>query len=327
MQSIFHFTPIYKERPWGGQKITTLGRLLEPGKKIGESWEIADLPESESVISRGIWKGQSLRWLLEEHGTEIMGRPWSRSRRFPLLVKILDAKERLSLQVHPPADKCHTQGELPKTELWYLLSAASEASIIAGFKPGVSRERFERVLKMISKGDDPAGLAAHMDQMLHRILVKADSAMFIPAGRLHAIDAGCLILEIQSSSDTTFRAYDWGRVGLDGKPRTLHLEQTFESTHIDDVEPACVSVDPSAASQVLGSCEHFKVELLQLKQPTTLNYNGPAILSVVKGKARITGPYRERELLHCAETVLLGCHSFQIEAEETPAKVLMSSRF
>jgi mannose-6-phosphate isomerase len=225
------FQPIFKERVWGGRELEKLyGKKLPPGAVIGESWEISDRPGDESVIANGQFAGKNLRWLMENHSTEILGgaKP-ATGNRFPLLCKILDAREKLSLQVHPPADKAaEIKGE-PKTEMWFIADAAPGASLYVGLKRGVTRAEFE---KKISDGS--------VADCFHRVPVRAGDTMFLPSGRVHAIGDGLVIFEIQQNSDTTYRVFDWNRVGLDGKPRELHIVQSLASIDFNDFEPKLV---------------------------------------------------------------------------------------
>jgi len=232
------FQPIFQERIWGGRKIADLyGKALPPGKLIGESWEIVDRPEAQSVVASGPLKGLTLEMLMKKHRAEMLGpaQP-SGSGRFPVLVKILDARETLSLQVHPPRKVADRIGGEPKTELWYIAHAEGDACIYTGLKKGTTRQDFEK--KMVE--GSIAGFC-------HRQRVRAGDAMFLPSGRLHAIGAGTVIFEIQQNSDTTFRVFDWNRPGLDGKARQLHLPESLASIDFDDCEPALLKAAPDPA--------------------------------------------------------------------------------
>jgi mannose-6-phosphate isomerase len=228
------FEPRFKERIWGGRALQTLyGKALPDGLPIGEAWEIADRPGDESVIANGAFAGRTLRWLIKQHSRDLLGSASpSADGRFPLLCKILDARETLSLQVHPPPRASHL-GD-PKTEMWYIASAAPGAELYVGLKRGVTREEFEKAIKHGGVAD-----------CLHRVPVQAGDSMFLPSGRVHAIGGGLVIFEIQQNSDTTFRVFDWNRTGLDGRPRDLHVAESLESIDFDDVEPSLVQAVPS----------------------------------------------------------------------------------
>jgi len=207
MREVLQFQPIYQERVWGGRRLQTLlGRELPPGPPIGESWEIVDRPEAQSRVRGGRFGGTTLRELIEHHSAEVMGPAWKASAHFPLLVKWLDCSDRLSLQVHPPASVAQSLGGEPKTENWYVAHSAPGASLFVGLKPGVTRAKFARAVA--------AGTA---EKCVNRVSVASGDSVLVRSGQVHAIDAGNLILEIQQNSDTTYRLYDWGRVGLDGK--------------------------------------------------------------------------------------------------------------
>ena len=223
------FQPIFKDRVWGGREMERLyQKKLPPGRPIGESWEISDRPGDISVIANGPLAGKNLRWLMENHRAELLGdaKP-ATGDRFPWLCKILDARERLSLQVHPPAGKAAELKGEPKTEMWFIADAAPGAELFVGFKRGVTRAEFE---KKIETGE--------VAECFHRVSVRVGDAMFLPGGRVHAIGAGLVIFEIQQNSDTTYRLFDWNRVGLDGKPRELHVAQSLASIDFNDFEPA-----------------------------------------------------------------------------------------
>jgi mannose-6-phosphate isomerase len=225
------FQPVFKERIWGGRELERLyGKKLPPGAVIGESWEISDRPGDASVIANGKFAGNDLRWLMENHAAEILGgaQP-AADGRFPLLCKILDAREKLSLQVHPPASKAAELKGEPKTEMWFITDAAPDAGLYVGLKRGVTRAEFE---KKISDGS--------VADCFHHIRVRAGNTMFLPSGRVHAIGDGLVIFEIQQNSDTTYRVFDWNRVGLDGKPRELHVAQSLASIDFNDFEPELV---------------------------------------------------------------------------------------
>jgi mannose-6-phosphate isomerase len=230
----FIFEPIFKERVWGGREIQRLfGKQLPPGAPIGESWEISDRSGDTSVIANGPLAGRDLRWLMENHATDILGGVKSATgNRFPLLCKILDARDRLSLQVHPPANKAAELGGEPKTEMWFIADAAPGAELYVGLKHGVTRAEFE---KKIQDGS--------VAECFHRVSVKAGDSMFLPSGRVHAIGAGLVIFEIQQNSDTTYRVFDWNRVGLDGKPRELHVAESLASIDFGDFEPKLVETN------------------------------------------------------------------------------------
>src|SRR6266446_7605377 len=227
------FQPLLKQRVWGGRKLEQLyQKPLPPGVPIGESWEISDRSGDVSSITNGPLAGKDLHWLVEHHRQELLGSTKLQHGRFPLLVKILDAEQKLSLQVHPPPDKAARLGGEPKTEMWYIADAAPGAELFVGLKRGVTRQEFERKITNGTVAD-----------CFHRFTVKAGDAMFLPSGRVHAIGAGLVIFEIQQNSDTTYRVFDWNRLGLDGKPRALHIPESLASINFNDFEPPLLQGD------------------------------------------------------------------------------------
>jgi mannose-6-phosphate isomerase len=226
----FTFRPTFKQRVWGGRELERLyHKPLPPGVPIGESWEISDRPDDASIVANGPLAGKDLRWLMERHAADLLGDARPQGGRFPLLVKILDAREKLSLQVHPPAASASALSGEPKTEMWYVAEAAPGAELYVGLKRGITRAEFERRIQ--------AGTVA---ECFHRIGVQTGDAMFLPSGRVHALGAGLVIFEIQQNSDTTYRVFDWNRLGLDGKPRELHIPQSLASIDFSDYEPSLV---------------------------------------------------------------------------------------
>lgn len=268
------FKPLYQDRVWGGRELeTALGRELPPGRPIGESWEIVDRPEAQSVVSRGPLAGMSLREVIERRGAEVMGPDWPADRRFPLLVKWLDCHERLSLQVHPPPEVAARLNGEAKTENWYIAHTVQGAQLIVGLKRGITRPQFEKAV------------ADHtLEQCVHHFPVAVGDSILVQSGQVHAIDAGNLILEIQQNSDTTYRVYDWGRVGLDGKPRQLHIAESLDSILWDSFEPVPVRAAPT--SGVIAESEAFIIRRVVLGAGERLRIAAgeqPRLLSVVSG--------------------------------------------
>jgi mannose-6-phosphate isomerase len=236
------------------------------------------------VIANGPLAGKDLRWLMENHERELLGKAKSANGRFPLLIKILDAQEKLSLQVHPPAHKASELKGEPKTEAWYIADAAPGAELYVGLKEGVTRAEFETKIK--------TGAVA---ECFHRVPVKAGDTMFLPSGRVHAIGSGLVIFEIQQNSDTTYRVFDWNRVGLDKKPRELHVTESLASIDFADFEPGLVSAafkgDEKVKRRSLVNDPLFGIEEFQVKAGAgvELNVEQPWVVAVVKGKLSVTG--------------------------------------
>lgn len=278
------FQPVFKDRIWGGRELERLyHKNIPAGKPIGEAWEISDRPGDASVIANGPLAGKDLRWLMENHATEVLGdaKP-ATAGRFPLLCKILDAREKLSLQVHPPASNAAAMNGEPKTEMWFIADAAPDASLYVGLQRGVTRDEFEKKIADGSVAD-----------CFHRIPVRAGDAMFLPSGRVHAIGDGLVIFEIQQNSDTTYRVYDWNRIGLDGKPRELHIPQSLASIDFNDFEPKLVPAvyrqGPSFKFRQLVEDPLFNVQELSFETAGQLRLAGQflRVIAVTKGALTI----------------------------------------
>jgi mannose-6-phosphate isomerase len=297
------FTPIFKERVWGGRNLERLYHKKLPGSApIGESWEITDRPGDVSVIANGPLAGKDLRWLMENHAADLLGVKAAKTARFPLLIKILDAQDKLSLQVHPPASKAVAMGGEPKTEMWYVAEATPEADLFVGLKHGVTRAEFE---KRISDGS--------VAECFHRIPVKKGDVMFLPSGRVHALGAGNVIFEIQQNSDTTYRVFDWNRVGLDGKPRELHIAQSLESIDFNDFEPRLIgsiySKNAVMKVRVLVDDPLFRVDacLVNRGERFHLSSDGLQIIGLLKGDLEISHEGTRLELTPGEFAMLPAC--------------------
>ena len=275
MQTL-QFIPVYQDRVWGGRWLAEkFGRGLPGENPIGESWEIVDRPEAQSVCTR---TGQTLRQLIRQHSADIMGPLYDPAQPFPILVKWLDCSDRLSLQVHPPARIAKELGGEPKTECWYLADTTPKAALIVGLKRGVTRAQFEQAIEQEA-----------LEPLLHRFPVKPGESILLESGRLHAIDAGNLILEIQQNSDTTYRVYDWGRKGLDGKPRQLHVAQSLKSIDFEDFEPAATPASSGTHETVIANCPLFRIRKRRFNNGEQFGppqQREPIILSVVEGELR-----------------------------------------
>jgi mannose-6-phosphate isomerase len=244
------FEPIFMERVWGGRRLEELyGKKLPANTRIGESWEIVDRPEAQSIVRKGPLRGKTLHELWTNHRSGIFG-DIPDALRFPLLIKLLDAREKLSVQVHPPNELARELGGEAKAEFWYIAAAAANAELYVGVCEGSTRQNFEQALR----GGD---VARHV----HRVPVRTGDAMFLPSGRVHAIGAGNLIVEIQQNSDTTYRVFDWNRLGTNGKPRALHIEESLRCIDFADYEPSLTK----APGETLVRNAHFHVEKWQLE--------------------------------------------------------------
>jgi len=265
------------QRVWGGRELERVyGRVLpELHLPFGESWEIVDRPEEQSVVDRGPLAGATLHELWTEHREEIFG-PGYDHPRFPILIKVIDARDDLSLQVHPTPETIATLGGEPKSEMWFIAHCDPGAKLHVGLKHGVTRERFEQAIAEGTVAD-----------CVHDIQPHPGQSIFIPSGRLHAIGAGFLIHEIQQNSDTTYRVFDWNRMGSDGKPRELHIEKSLASIDFNDFEPAM----NTSSDDPLASCAFFRTDRKSLSLEEQISNPDPerfSILSVVEGELEST---------------------------------------
>jgi mannose-6-phosphate isomerase len=246
------FEPIFVERMWGGRRLESeFHKALPPQQRIGESWEIVDRPETQSVVAAGPLRGKTLHELWSQHREEIFG-DVPDTPRFPLLIKILDAREKLSLQVHPPQNVASRLGGEPKSEFWYVAAADPDAELFLGFREPMTRDRFEERLRDGTVTDH-----------VHRIAVHRGDAVFLPAGRVHAVGAGNLLIEIQQNSDTTYRAFDWNRTDpTTGRKRNLHVEQAIQCIDFKDVQPQLIQSE----GELLISHSLFEIQKWNLNE-------------------------------------------------------------
>lgn len=302
------FRPIYQERIWGGTLMEEhLNRTLpEHGDPIGESWELSDRDDAQSVVAEGALADWTVNELFHYYRSAFAGSAAMKYTRFPLLVKLIDAGERLSLQVHPDENACAQlgNGAEPKTEMWYVIAARKNAKILAGLNPRSTR------LQIMEKLDSP-----EVETLLQVYPSLPGDAYFIQSGTLHAIGAGNLILEIQQNSDTTYRISDWGRVGSDGKPRQLHREAGLKSICFTNrTTPRIAGVSVSTAFnrkfEVVKLCPYFKVADLRLVSPwvdDTSPGNSFHLLSAVHGWVQVGRDTRVATLLPGESALVPAC--------------------
>ena len=244
------FEPIFMERVWGGRRLESIyGKRLPAGTRIGESWEMVDRPEAQSVVHLGPFRGRTLHDLWMEQREEIFGL-LADAPRFPILLKFLDAQENLSLQVHPPEALAQKLGGEPKTEFWYVSDAAPGSMIFAGLKKEMTAKAFEKALAK-----------KEVIEHAHVIPVTEGDALFLPSGRLHALGAGNLIVEIQQNSDTTYRVFDWGREG-----RTMHIAEALQSINFKDRIPSLIQPE----GELLVKHSLFEIEKWSLESSRDL---------------------------------------------------------
>lgn len=297
------FHPFARPQIWGGRGLTAWGKSLPAEGTYGESWELSGHPLHVSVVADGPHAGQSLNALVAKHPTELFG-PGTAQREFPLLIKLLDCEELLSVQVHPSDQLAEAILGQPsgKTEAWIVLSARETARIYAGLKPGVDRPALERALD--------AGTVA---ECLHEFKPRVGDCLFIAAGTVHAMGGGLVLAEVQQTSDATFRLFDWNRRGPDGKPRALHRDESLRCINWSAGPVSPVTPQPLGELSTAGvegeslvRCPYFEIHRVSLTQRWTLPANGWWIGIVTHGSLELTSEHADTSLkLRAGETVLI----------------------
>lgn len=271
------FDVIPKARVWGGQSLHRIyGKPLPTdGSPCGETWEVVDLAEDQSRVRAGPLAGAFLSEILQRHESWLMGRAALMDGRFPLLLKLIDARSTLSVQVHPDAESAARLHGRPKTEAWVILSAIPDACLFLGLRQGVTQVEMS----------EAAGSSA-VEALLNRVFVSEGDVVFIPAGTVHAIGAGIVLAELQQASDTTYRLHDWGRLGLDGSPRQLHIAEALQSIHFESKERLFFPGSPTGR---VVDCPAFCLELQLLKADTSYYYHHdhPLIVMSLQGHLRV----------------------------------------
>ena len=308
---LFKFEPLLKQTIWGGSKIVTFKHLQSDLDNVGESWEISGVPGDESVVANGEWKGKTLNEVLVEMKDKLVGADnYQRfGNRFPLLIKFIDARQDLSIQVHPDDETAHKQGKpMGKTEMWYVMDSDEDASLKVGLKKKITPEEYARMV------DDDTICDA-----LGNYQVKSGDCFFIPAGRIHAICSGSFIAEIQQTSDVTYRIYDYKRKDKDGNYRQLHTKEAAEAidyTVLDDYRTDYTPVKNEATPLV--SCPLFTTAVYDLTEPMTLDYSeldSFVILIAVKGEGSILTSSGDTYTFREGESVLLPATTDMVKVE------------
>ena len=262
------------ERIWGGRQFEERydRKLPSPGVPFGEAWEIVDREDEQSIVGSGDFSGKSLHELWANHRTEIFGEGLPDSERFPILIKILDCADDLSIQVHPSATIAAELGGETKTEMWYIADCKPGSKLYVGLKNGADKASFE---KAIADGT--------VAEQVHAITPEKGQSIFIESGRLHAIGAGFLIHEIQQNSDTTYRVFDWNRTDSQGNPRQLHISESLASIDFNDYEPKMDTQGRTAScgQTTLATCPFFKTTLHHLAAGETIANETPARFSLI----------------------------------------------
>ncbi|MBM4153270.1 MAG: mannose-6-phosphate isomerase [Kiritimatiellaceae bacterium] len=270
----FCFKPVYKDYIWGGGRIPSLYNRDMPEGIYAESWEISTHPDGTTAIVNGPLAGKSLRDLLPGNKAALLG-SGIKGDDFPLLIKLIDARDTLSVQVHPNNGNAAAVKGDPKTEMWYFLEGDGSAEIYCGLKPGVGKAEFLKAMENKTFGNTLQSIPAHKGQ-----------AVFVPGGRVHAIGAGCLILEIQQNSNTTYRIYDWDRVDASGKGRELHIDKALGVIDWENNgNPLC-----TIQGTQIENCEFFRLDRFELtgKQEFPVSSNSFQALFIAEGSGTIS---------------------------------------
>ena len=309
------FEPVLKHYVWGGRNLEKLGRELPENKPVSESWEIAAHDDGMTIVKNGIYAGKTLEQLLSILGIDLVGYNNQRAlerEKFPLLVKLLDANQRLSVQVHPDDDYAqkHEGNELGKAEMWVVLWANPDAEIIFGFSDEITPNTFQQAI-----------VSGAIENYLHHIPVKAGDHICVPPGTLHAILEGILVAEIQQNSNTTYRVYDWNRSNSFDQPRRLHVNNALDVINFQQVntklpEPKIISSTSQMKHERLCQNEYFTTDRITLNQGG--EYSGECdgssfeIWGVISGKALIAGKWAKKVQFYLLPA---GMGNFSIKAD------------
>ncbi len=311
------FQPLFRSYVWGGRRLETeLGKALPDGRNYAESWEIVDRPGDQSRVLYGPLAGIGLGELVTHHGPQLLGQH-DPQPNFPLLFKFLDAQQTLSVQVHPN----DAQGaalippDLGKTEAWVILAANASSPIFAGLRPGLDRPAICRAIQ-----------EQRLVDCLHRFTPKVGDCLYIPAGTVHALGSGLLVAEIQQASDTTYRLYDWDRVGVDGKPRPLHVDAALDVIDFQrgPVDPVVPRPTGQADCERLVACEKFILERWHLTASRRSHVgDSPVLLACLEGRARIAGD-PSGQPLEVGQTILIPACCPATEVIPEPRALLLA---
>ena len=299
--ALFKFNPLLKTTLWGGDKIIPFKHLDIQQDRVGESWEISGVKDNETVVSEGSCKGRKLNELVAEMKDKLVGREnYARfGDEFPLLIKFIDARQDLSIQVHPTDEIAHRQGKSRgKTEMWYIMDSAPDAKLFSGLKKQITPEEYKQMVENDTICD-----------ALAQYPVKEGDVFFLPAGRIHAIGTGCFLAEIQQTSDVTYRIYDFKRKDKDGNYRQLHTKEAAESINYAVEKDYRTTYEPRKNEGVeLVRCPYFTTAVYDIDEPMTLDYSeldSFVILIAMKGEGTLTDGEGHATSFREGETVLL----------------------
>ena len=291
-----------KDYIWGGTKLITDFNKKTDLNKVAESWELSCHKDGQSVIENGEFAGMTLSDYITKKGKKILGTDCEKFEEFPVLIKLIDAKDNLSVQVHPDNEYAmRVEGEYGKTEMWYIVDCDEGASLLYGFKEKISKDKFAECIENNTLLD-----------VANSVSVKKGDVFFIEAGTLHAIGKGILIAEIQQNSNTTYRVYDYGRVGVDGKPRELHVEKAKDVTKLEPptrpVKPEGAPIKKDGYTQtLLSSCEYFTVNVLDIDTEAVLSADDKSFNSLLclEGAAEVISADGEKVSMEKGDSVFI----------------------
>lgn len=307
----FRFTPLLKQTLWGGHRIVPFKKLESNLENVGESWEISGIPGRETIVDGGPYHGKGLNELIAELKEKLVGEAnYTRfGNEFPLLIKFIDTELPLSIQVHPTDEIAHKHGkERGKTEMWYMMESAPDASILAGLKKKITPEQY----KAMVANDTIVDAIGHYN-------VKEGDCFFLPAGRIHGIGKGCFLTEIQQTSDITYRIYDFKRRDKDGNYRQLHIHEAAESIDYTVESNCSVTYVPTKNQGVsLIQCPYFKTILYQVDEPLTIDLSSLdsfIITIITQGGGSFTDNEGNTEHVQAGDTLLFPATTSQLKIE------------
>ncbi|MGN0068908.1 MAG: type I phosphomannose isomerase catalytic subunit [Prevotella sp.] len=307
------FNALLKSTLWGGEKIIPFKQLSSAQENVGESWEISGVKGNETLVSEGPYEGKSLNALVDELKGQLVGEAnYQRfGNEFPLLIKFIDARQDLSIQVHPTDEIALRQGKSRgKTEMWYIMDSDKDAKLYSGLKQQITPEQYKAMVE-----DDT------ICDALAQYSVKEGDVFFLPAGRIHAIGAGCFLAEIQQTSDVTYRIYDFKRKDKDGNYRELHTKEAAESINYTVEDDYRTAYTPEKNQGVeLVQCPYFTTAVYDLDEPMTLDYSeldSFVILIGMQGAATITDNEGNTVTLKAGESLLVPATTSTLKVEGT----------
>ena len=310
------FAPILKEKIWGGEKLSKILNKKTNLKNVGESWEISGVEDNISVVANGPYKGESLNDLIKSHKSDFLGKKNTDTfgEEFPLLIKFLDAKTNLSVQVHPDDEMAKAQhNSFGKTEMWYIMDSDEGAEIVLGLK---DNDLDKNVLGDIN--------ASNVNDIFNTEQVKQGDSYFIPAGKIHAIGAGVLAAEIQQTSDITYRVYDWDRTDANGHQRDLHTDAAIKATKtFPSTGKSNYQLEADKTSNLVD-CEYFTTNIFEVKSNQKRDYRNLdsfVIFMCVEGSAEVTID-NVTETVTMGETILIPANTDSVTFNSEGSKLL-----